>query len=879
MPLANAVLQFTNLGVYLRQNDTGLWGQTMALDTGTPVFASVFFKQRNGEVLYRTDTDVQGQFHLPAQTLAQVKLQLHRIEATRGEDAVEIFLKEGAIPLREFPITGADHRLPLQAFVYSDRGLYRLGETVHLTTLVRHWDLTAPQDDLTAELTIVGPMGRVKQVTLPGADFHNGATAWSWAIPHDVKTGSYRAEVEYQGKVIGAGTFAVEQIIPPTMEAEVRLQEPSATWDPEQSRLSAMTGTVAARFLFGAPAAGKKWEYRCILEAGELKLPQYEDFIFHDALRAFQPLTFLQQEDRTLDRDGKGTADCTQSQDLASDVVNTLPGVGSIKVVVDVFEEGGRSVQASHAIPGYFHPVYPGIRPKFSGDLKVGQAATFQLVAIDPNTGQAKAGVPLKIELYEKDYASWYYFHKRNEPFVESEITRTLRLTEEMVSDAEPLLYSVVPPGCCEWELRVSVGDTAAASRVAFRNGWWWQQDTPGGWSPLAQKVTLRADKDQYTVGETAKVLITAPFDGVLVLLHEKDGQPVQTASVAVVNKTAEYQFQTTQVHSPWFHLNAILLRTVQTAPSGFQAKRETPYRALGMLPLQVHAPEEKLTLNIQAPPQVLPDSTLPLTIRAQDASGQSLPGPVWLTVAVVDEGILQLGRFATPDPYAGLHRRPAYPNTWYDTLGQVVPYSLHKGESAFGGDANLERSAVERVKPMAWWSGIVHTDASGMLTLDVPVPDYTGRVRIMVVGWQEQRTGSAQAQTLVFAPVDLLTSLPRVMGVFDRSQAVAEVLNNTDSAQTVTVSSSTQGALATGRCQYRHYDRASARQTIVYGQVGVGGRWGAWESDGHLCGPERRWRDPKALDRAVHQATRRATDLCDAISGAGWGSVPGACA
>ena len=214
------------------------------------------------------------------------------------------------------------------------------------------------------------------------------------------------------------------------------------------------------------------------------------------------------------------------------------------------------------------------------------------------------------------------------------------------------------------------------------------------------------------------------------------------------------------------------------------------------MLPLQVHAPEEKLTLNLQAPPQVLPDSTLPLTIRAQDASGQSLPGPVWLTVAVVDEGILQLGRFATPDPYAGLHRRPAYPNTWYDTLGQVVPYSLHKGESAFGGDANLERSAVERVKPMAWWSGIVHTDASGMLTLDVPVPDYTGRVRIMVVGWQEQRTGSAQAQTLVFAPVDLLTSLPRVMGVFDRSQAVAEVLNNTDSAQTVTVSSSTQGAL-----------------------------------------------------------------------------------
>ncbi len=256
IPVANTVLQFTNLGVYLRQNDTGLWGQTMALDTGTPVFASVLFKQRNGEVLYRTDTDVQGQFHLPAQTLAQVKPQLHRIEATRGEDSVEIFLHEGAIPLREFPIAGADHRLPLQAFVYSDRGLYRLGETVHLTTLVRQWDLTAPQDDLTAELTIVGPLGRVQQVTLPGADFQNGATTWSWAIPHDVKTGSYHAEVEYQGKVIGSGAFAVEQIIPPTMEAEVHLQEPSATWDPEQSRLLISLKKAVAQCRPATPCLG-----------------------------------------------------------------------------------------------------------------------------------------------------------------------------------------------------------------------------------------------------------------------------------------------------------------------------------------------------------------------------------------------------------------------------------------------------------------------------------------------------------------------------------------------------------------------------------------------------------------------------------------------
>ncbi|MBI3275746.1 MAG: hypothetical protein HYZ60_07355, partial [Methylocystis sp.] len=315
--LANTVLQFTNLGLYVRQSDTGLWGQTVALDTGTPVFASVHFKQRNGEVLYRTDTDTQGWFRLTAQTVARVKPQLHRIEAIRGEDSVEIFLKEGAIPLREFPIAGADQRLPMQAFVYSDRGLYRLGETVHLTALLRRWDLTVPQDDLTSELVITGPAGRVTQVPLPGAAFQNGGTAQSWTIPHDAKTGHYRAEVQRQEKVVGVGTFAVEQIIPPTMEAEVHLQEPYATWDAEPARLSAITGSVTARFLFGAPAARKKWEYRCVLEAGEFKPPQYEEFVFQDALRAFQPLTFFQQEDSTLDSDGKGSLACARYCDEA----------------------------------------------------------------------------------------------------------------------------------------------------------------------------------------------------------------------------------------------------------------------------------------------------------------------------------------------------------------------------------------------------------------------------------------------------------------------------------------------------------------------------------------------------------------------------------
>lgn len=793
--IANIVVQFTNLGVYVRKHHTGLWGQVLAIDIGESVLATIRFKQKNGKVLYQTDTDAQGAFRLPDNVLASIAPHLHRIEAVQGEDSVEVFLKDGAFSLRSFPIAGVNHRLPLQAFVYSDRGLYRLGETVHLTTLLRHWDLRTPAEDVSAEFILEGPTGRVRHIPLPGTAAHDGAASWSWSVPSDASTGKYRAEVHYQGALIGVGTFAVEQIIPPTIEATVHLQEPYATWDPTQAQFSTVTGTVTGRFLFGAPATGKAWEYRCVLEAGHFKPAQYADFVFQDALKVFQPQTFHQQEDMTLDNAGNGTLACTHSQSLSTEMVReTLPGVGSMKVVADVFEEGGRSVQASQAIPVYFHAVYPGIRPVTTGTLEYGQPAQFHLIAIDPLTGHPKAGVKLLVELYEKDYRSWYYFHRRSRPVVESEVQRQLRFTAEVVSGAEPVLHTITPPGCCAWELRVSVAATGASSRVAFDNGAWWESAGMGA-SP-SSLLTLQADKEHYAIGDTANVLITAPFDGTLILVQEQDGQPLHTERLAVVNKTALYQMPISQAQAPWFHLNAVLLRTVPTTPDGFQVARETPYRAVGLLPLQVHPQDAMLTLAIQAPPQIRPGSTMPLVIRAQDAHGAPLSGPVWLTVAVVDEGILNMMRFTTPAPYNGLHRRPAYTTAWFDTFGQVVPYSLHDGDSAFGGDEGFDMSQVQRVKPMAWWSGIVPTDASGTLTLEVPVHDYTGRVRVMMVGWQGKRTGSAQAQTLVFAPVDMHTSLPRVVGVFDRTQAVAEVLNNTDDDQTVTVSCITTGAL-----------------------------------------------------------------------------------
>lgn len=797
---ANKVIQFTDIGLYLRKNQEGLWGQTLRLENGTPEPAKILLKQKNGETLTSFYTDVEGTFHFKWDTPEKKGLlqKLNRIEAQVGDDSVELLIQEESIALSSFPTSGIDQRASAyQAFVYSDRGLYRLGDTVHLTTLVRDWQQNAPKETLSLDFDLYSPQGKIKHTVLKKGQENNGGETWTWQVPTDATTGRYLAEVSWNGKVIGKKYFSVEQIIPPSIEGELAFDPGQTFWEMGSEQNTSIQGHLKSRFLFGAPAANKRWEYRCVLKPGKLSPVGLEDFVFEDHLKVFPDNTFAQYDGLKLDAEGEGAWQCPNERSLTdAGAHNQLPGIGKLEVVANVFEEGGRSITVGGNQPVYFHNTYPGIKPLFEGNLEYGEKGSFQVVAVDPRTGQAVPGVKLKVELFEKDYWGWYYFHRNNDKVVDSELTRKLIQSDTIVSKTEPVLYSVTPPSCCDWELRVTVEGQKVSARVAFRNGWW--SENSGMGSSIAQKITFTPDKPRYSVGETAHVLLNSPFDGEMVVLHEKDGNSFQRDRVQIRNQKAEYSFKVTQAHSPWFQLAGVVMRTTTSAQTGFQATRETPFRALGMTQIQANDPKESLDFALNLPVEGRPESDFNLEIQALGSDGNPLSEETWMTVSVVDEGILSLIRFKTPDPYQGLHRRPQYQNQWFDSLGLVIPYTLHQGESAFGGDENLLDALknVKRVKPMAWWSGVVKTNADGKLSLTVPINDYTGRVRVMVVGWSNQRTGSTEKSLPVLAPVDLITSLPRVMGAEDQSFAVAEVFNNSDSSQRIETTLSLSGPL-----------------------------------------------------------------------------------
>lgn len=796
---ANKVVQFTELGLYLRKNAQSLWGQVLQLDNGEPKRAQVNFKRTNGEVIHSVSTDQAGFFFWEFSPKHDETLfeELKVVEAVDGEDSVQIFMDQGSISLNSLPISGVDTQSsPIQAFVYSDRGVYRLGDEVRLTVLLREWDLSFPREVNSVGMTLFGPSGKVLHTPLQGFAAQNGGVDYKWQVPHSAQTGAYRAEIEYNGKAVGLGKFSVEQIIPPSIEGELRSKVEQVRWNPLANRIQTIQGEAQARFLFGAPAANKRWEYRCILQSRQFQPDQWQEFVFEDKLKTFPAMTFHQMEDQQLNAEGQGSWECLDEGVFSREqVLDKMPGLAEVNVVANVFEEGGRSIRVNQKVPVYLHKAYPGVKKNFEGNLDYGEQASFSIMALDPVSGKPQPGVKLLVELLEKDYWGWYYFHNWDDPVVDSELTRNIKSSQVITSSSEPMVYNIKPSGCCEFELRVTVQGTGQSARVAFQNGWW--SETAGMSSGISQKITFTPDKAKYQLGDTAHILINAPFDGELLLLQEKDGRSMKLARLSLQDRQAKFDLPLNDQHVPWFRLTGILLRAPE-AEAVFNVKRETPYRALGMLPIQVENPREKLSFALDLPAEARPQQSFDLNLQAQDEHGQALEETVHLTVSVVDEGILNLINFKTPDPYQGFHRRPAYATEWYDTLGKVIPYSLHAGESAFGGDQNLSQvmKQIERVKPMAWWSGVVKTDEKGMLKLKVPVNDYTGRVRVMVVGWQNQRTGSTEAQLPVKAPVDLITSLPRVFGAYDRSQAVAEVFNNSKRTQEIEVRLEVEGLL-----------------------------------------------------------------------------------
>jgi uncharacterized protein YfaS (alpha-2-macroglobulin family) len=632
----------------------------------------------------------------------------------------------------------------LDAFVYTERGVYRSGETVQVTTLLRDGQGIAA---LNVPLTLVieRPDGvEYRRSVVP--DQGVGGRALAVTLVSSAPTGTWRVRAFADPKrpPVGEATFMVEDYVPDRLEFEL------ASNAKGMSRTSSAEIAVDGRYLYGAPAAKLELEGEVVVSPASGR-PGFAGYQFgladEDVETVRQPL------DNLPDTDDNGKARLALTLEKQPATTRPLEA----QVIIRMAEAGGRAVERKLTLPVIPGGPMIGIKPLFSGrSLGEGENAAFDVVFASPE-GTSLAANGLRYELLKVE--TKYQWYRRDGAWDFEPTKTTKRVADGQIDIAadKPARISA-PVQWGRYRLEVSTADrNGPVTSVDFDAGWYAEAsaDTP-------DLLEIALDKPEYVTGESMTVAVTARTAG-KVTLHVIGDRLVSTVTQDVTAGTARLRVP---VGNDWGS-GAYVVATLRR-PLDARAER-MPGRAIGVQWFSINRKARTLALDMPLPTLLRPNSTLRVPVKV---AGLAPGEDARIVVAAVDVGILNLTNYKPPAPddyYLGQRRLTA---DIRDLYGQLIDgMQGTRGQIRTGGDAGgaeLQGSPPTQ-KPLALYSGIVTVKPDGTAEIAFDIPDFAGTARVMAVAWSKDKVGRAVGDVTIRDPVVLTATLPRFLLNGDR--------------------------------------------------------------------------------------------------------------
>ncbi|TCZ57835.1 alpha-2-macroglobulin family protein [Roseicella aquatilis] len=760
----------TDLGLTAWRGPQGLAVQARALGAGRPLpGVRVRLLAAGNDILAEAESDAEGVARFAGPLLrGKGPMAPRALHATLGDDLVALDLDAAAFDLSDRGATGRPSPGPMDAFAWLDRGIYRPGETVQAGVLLR--DGGGAPLDLPARLRVRRPNGSIFREEVP-ARLPGAAILWPVALPAAAPAGLWTLEVlaDPEAPPIGRAEFRVDAFVPERLEVTAGPADGSPLGPLVPGQPLALP--LAARFLYGAPAAGLTGSAELRLLADRSPFPQFKDFVFGLVEEEFAP-DLIPAEIPPLDAQGRGAVTLT----LPKVPDTTRPLRAEVTVAID--EPGGRASRTalSLAVRAADHLI--GVRPLFP-DLAVdaGAEAGFEVVALDADAAPVAATLRARLLRERPDWRvvvrggqARYETVWRDEPMDSADLP---------VAAAAPARFARrLPFG--RYRLEVAEPGGMAITSIRFRAGW------AGGETPeVPDKVDVAADRRAYAPGETARLRITPPFSGPASLAVLTD-RLVAIREIRVAEGGTEVEVPV----DPAWGAGAYV---AVTAFRPGEARQGHPGRALGLAWLQIDPGSRRIEISIGTPERVRPSRRLEVPVRLTGAGEGAM-----LTLAAVDEGILRLTRFASPDPLGHVMGKRRLGVDIRDDYGRLIPPP--EGEAAVlrqGGDG-LDMAAIDvPQRTVALFSGPVAVAADGTATVALDLPDFAGELRLMAVAWAGSRTGAASKPLTLRDPVVAEALLPRFLAPGDEAR-LPVLLHNLDlPAGEVAATLSAEGAIA----------------------------------------------------------------------------------
>ncbi|MCX6878263.1 MAG: MG2 domain-containing protein [Verrucomicrobia bacterium] len=770
----------TDLGISAKCSKTQVLAWVCSLKDAKPAGGvEVTAYSANNQVIAKAATNADGVVAIPCNA-ADKNTTPFLVTAQLADDLSYLRLDQRELQGDHSESTRDYQSAGCEAFLFTDRGIFRPGETLHARTIIRQADFTAPAA-FPVVFQIIKPDGRMfKEIAAMPNAF--GAAEVETIMPDYLPTGSYTIRLRVpQAKVdMGTKTFLLEDFVPPQIRVTV-------TTDPERVRADTpLKAAIFAEHLFGAPAAGLKANVKCIYTPVAFAPKPWSDYRFGIQTAPYwgrdeaNPFAMKPQDidNLVLDNAGKVTAE------IATAIPAKAPGPIQALVQASVFEQSGRAITATKSAVIDPYPFYIGVKRPAVAWLKSGESHRISVITVRPNGETCKPEKPLTVRLSHLD---WNYSYKRTPGgsyAYEGHKVVTLLKEEVLDLSSGAAKYSFIPTGYGQHELSIADPDSGSTTSFSF-----YASDYEQSWTTTQRdqpdSLTLKLDKPEYPIGETARLTIQAPFSGTALLTVESD-KVLQSRVIFLEKNTAEVDVEIKEAYAPNVHCTVSVIRPA-VAESVWKG-----HRAFGSIPLKVAPRNHRINVAVETPPTILPQSKLRTRVLLKDDAGQPVNGEV--TLVAVDEAICMLTSFKTPSPLAWLYelrRLGVASHDVYAELMEVFDESVLTKKSNPGGDGGggedaaaserltkrLNPIKANRFKPVSLWvSKVVVTN--GVAEVEMDVPEFTGELRVMAIACNARQLGSAQGVVKVKRPLIVQPSLPRFLAPGDECLMDVTVFN-----------------------------------------------------------------------------------------------------
>ena len=730
----------SNLGVLVKTTETNdYFIATTNLVSGEPeanVTVNLYDFQQ--QLISEVKTGASGFLSLP------IDQKVAFVVAQKGNDFAYLKLNNSnALSLSDFQVEGQKLQKGINGFAYTDRGVYRPGETIHFNFVLNDKANPLPQNH-PIQIAFYTPEGNLHyQETVQKAN--HGFHHFSLSTDNEDPTGNWRAEVK-------VGSLQFTKYVPVATVKPNRLRISLSTSDTPQLLKQNIQFDLNTEWLTGAKARNLKAEVNANFSSLRHSFKGFEKYVFYDPSRNFYPF------EKQLFEGNVNESGYAKVQEKLS-FSRKPPGMIKADFLSKVFEGGGDfSINVDQQLFSPFSHLV-GLKAKKTSSYNqypTDEKTEFEVISL---THEGKLASQRKLKVYIHQVSWRWWWNRGNDglsQYEDATVHRPYKTIDITTDNQGKANFSLSVPDEDRGRFLIRVEDIesghATGETFYFFKNWWSMQGVS-----KEQQLVFTSDKDTYQVGEKAVINFPSIHQAKALITIENGSEIIQQEWVDAKKGMTDYSLPITKEMTPNAYVSITLLQAHQNTSN------DLPVRLFGVIPIKVEHPERKLLPNLKTPTEIRPEQDY--TLEVSERNGREMT----YTIAVVDEGLLDLTNFKTPDIYTHFNAKQSLGVRTFDVFEHVIGafggnvqgrYSIGGGDEALG----KKNRKADRFKPVVDFIGPFQLKKGEVKKHQLSMGNYVGSVKAMLVAGDVKKDafGSTDKQIQVKQPLMMLTSVPR---------------------------------------------------------------------------------------------------------------------